>query len=244
MGMKIPFINESEVFAINPDLEANVHVVGPEEVRVVVIDNFYKNPDMVRDLSLSIPPTENIKIMAGTPGTRIFSHYDFESMVPIFKHIFRTVYGDITKDVTDDHIYNSVRTTPFCVNINQSSDLPPVTPHIDDRDCMLFAAGIYLNTPEESAGGTSFYMLNGKQMITNEEIQGWLTKHGREKFWDHYITDTEDVPDWDLLSVAEMKYNRLVMYPGNVAHTAYMKPDMFTGDLYRLIQMMFIALDP
>jgi len=44
--------------------------------------------------------------------------------------------------------------------------------------------------------------------------------------------------------VAEMKYNRLVMYPGNVAHTAYMKPDMFTGDLYRLVQMMFVALDP
>jgi elongation factor P hydroxylase len=242
--MKIPFIKEKEVFEVNPDLEANVHVVGPEEIRVVVIDNFYKNPDMVRDLTLSIPPTENSKIMAGTPGTRVFGHYDFETLYPIFRHVFRNVYTELTKDVSDDQIYESVRTTPFCVNINQSVNLPPVTPHIDDRDSMLFAAGIYLNTPEECSGGTSFYMLNGKQTITNEDIGQWLKSQGREKFWDHYITDTDDVPDWELLSVAEMKYNRLVMYPGNVVHTAYMKPDTFTGDLYRLIQMMFIALDP
>ena len=242
--MNIPFINEKEVFEVNPNLEACVHVIGPEEVRVVVVDNFYKNPDMVRDLTLSIPPTENAKIMAGTPGTRVFGHYDFESLYPIFRHLFRTVYGDLTKNVSDDQIYESVRTTPFCVNINQSVNLPPVTPHIDDRDSMLFAAGIYLNTPEECQGGTSFYMLNGKQSITNEDIGQWLKSKGKEKFWDHYITDTDNVPDWELLSVAEMKYNRLVMYPGNIVHTAYMKPDMFTGDLYRLIQMMFVALDP
>lgn len=242
--MNIPFINEKEVFEVNPSLEACVHVIGPEEVRVVVVDNFYKNPDMVRDLTLSIPPTENAKIMAGTPGTRVFAHYDFESLYPIFRHLFRTVYGDLTENVSDDQIYESVRTTPFCVNINQSVNLPPVTPHIDDRDSMLFAAGIYLNTPEECQGGTSFYMLNGKQSITNEDIGQWLKSKGKEKFWDHYITDTDNVPDWELLSVAEMKYNRLVMYPGNIVHTAYMKPDMFTGDLYRLIQMMFVALDP
>ena len=242
--MNIPFINEKEVFEVNPNLELCVHVIGPEEVRVVVVDNFYKNPDMVRDLTLSIPPTENAKIMAGTPGTRVFGHYDFESLYPIFRHLFRTVYGDLTENVSDDQIYESVRTTPFCVNINQSVNLPPVTPHIDDRDSMLFAAGIYLNTPEECQGGTSFYMLNGKQSITNEDIGQWLKSKGKEKFWDHYITDTDNVPDWELLSVAEMKYNRLVMYPGNIVHTAYMKPDMFTGDLYRLIQMMFVALDP
>ena len=87
-------------------------------------------------------------------------------------------------------------------------------------------------------------MLNGKQSITNEDIGQWLKSKGKEKFWDHYITDTDNVPDWELLSVAEMKYNRLVMYQSNIVHTAYMKPDMFTGDLYRLIQMMFVALDP
>ncbi len=241
--MKRPnFIDEEEVFAVNPDVEANVHVIGPEGIKVVVLDNFYKNPDAVRDVALTIPPTENVRIMAGTPGTRVFGHYNFECLYPILSHVFRNVYTEETKDVPDDVMREAIVNCPFCVNINQSVNLPPVTPHIDDRQFMMYAAGIYLNLPEECTGGTSFYSLNGKQSISNEDIGDWLKSKGKEKFYDHYITDS--VEEWELLNIATMKYNRLVMYPGNVAHTAYMKPDDFTGDVYRLIQMMFIPLNP
>lgn len=239
--MKKPnFINEKQVFEINPDLEASVHVIGPEEVKVVVIENFYKNPDLVRDLALTIPPTENVKILSGSPGSRIFGHYNFVNMYPILQHVFRNVYGDITKDITDEEIKTAISTTPFCVNINQSHNMPPVTPHIDDENRMLFAAALYLNKPEECAGGTSFYMLEGKQQVTNKDVGNWLKKTNKGNFHTHYLVDSEQ--DWDLLSVAEMKYNRLVMYPGNVLHTAYVKPEMFTGENYRLVQMFFIPL--
>lgn len=241
--MKKPnFINEKEVFAINPDLEASVHVIGPEEIRIVVLENFYKNPDLVRDLALTIPPTENSKILAGSPGTRVFGHYNFSNMYPIFHHIFRNVYGDITNDITDEEIKTSISTTPFCVNISQSNKMPPVVPHIDDENRMLFAGALYLNTPEECSGGTSFYMLKGKQKVTNKEIGNWLLETNNGNFHTHYLTDSEK--DWDLLSVAEMKYNRLVIYPGNVLHTAYVKPEMFTEDKYRLVQMFFMPLRP
>jgi len=239
--MKRPnFINESEVFAINPGLEASVHVIGPEEVKVVVIENFYLNPDLVRELALTIPPTENSKILAGSPGTRVFGHYNFVSMFPIFQHIFRNVYPEVTKEVTDEEMKSSICNTPFCVNISQSDKMPPVVPHIDDEDRMLFAGALYLNKPDECSGGTSFYMLDGKQQVTNTYVGDWLKKNNHTNFYTHYLTDSED--DWDLLSVAEMKYNRLIIYPGNVLHTAYVKPEMFTDDKYRLVQMFFIAL--
>ena len=48
--MKKGFIDEHEVFALGDDLEASVHTIGPEKSKIVTIDNFYKNPDMVRDL--------------------------------------------------------------------------------------------------------------------------------------------------------------------------------------------------
>lgn len=234
------FINESEVFALNPGLEASVHVIGPEEVRVVVIENFYLNPDLVRELAFTIPPTENSKVLGGTPGSRVFGHYNFVNMFPIFQHVFRNVYGDITKDISDEEIKTTISTTPFCVNINQSDKMPPVVPHIDDENRMLFAGALYLNKPEECAGGTSFYMLEGKQKVTNKDIGDWLQKNSHGNFHTHYLTDSEK--DWDLLSVAEMKYNRLVIYPGNVLHTAYVKPEMFIGDTYRLVQMFFMPL--
>ena len=46
--MKKAFIDEHEVFALGDDLEASVHTIGPEKSKIVTIDNFYKNPDMVR----------------------------------------------------------------------------------------------------------------------------------------------------------------------------------------------------
>ena len=51
------FIDESKVFAINEELDARVELMGWEEKPIVYIDNFYKNPDMVRDLVFRIPPT-------------------------------------------------------------------------------------------------------------------------------------------------------------------------------------------
>ena len=56
------FIDESKVFAINEELDARVELMGWEEKPIVYIDNFYKNPDMVRDLALRIPPTFNKRI--------------------------------------------------------------------------------------------------------------------------------------------------------------------------------------
>ena len=57
------FINELEVFEINPDYKLSVIEIEPFGVRVAVVDNFYKNPDLVRNLALSIPPSSNERIL-------------------------------------------------------------------------------------------------------------------------------------------------------------------------------------
>ncbi len=55
-----------------------------------------------------------------------------------------------------------------------------------------------------------------------------------------YITDTVD--GWEMIHLEEMKYNRFVLYPANILHSGYIKPGMFTGDVYRLVQMMFLLI--
>ena len=91
--MKKNFINERDVFALNDNLEASVYTIGPEKSRIVYVDNFYKNPDMVRDLALQIPCTSNPIIMAGAPGYRVDAYYDFAPLSPFFTNIFGSVYG-------------------------------------------------------------------------------------------------------------------------------------------------------
>ncbi len=48
-------INEDEVFEINPNYYVAVEYFGKQKVKVVVVDDFYKNPYLVRQLALDIP---------------------------------------------------------------------------------------------------------------------------------------------------------------------------------------------
>ncbi len=234
------FIDEQEVFALNDNLEAKVFTIGPEKARITYVDNFYKNPDAVRDLAISIPPTRNPMIMAGAPGSRVDVFYNLQHMTPFFGYIFRSVYGDINEEVTDARIQDAIKGITFCVNVTQSEDLKPIVPHVDDTSTDLFAATVYLNKPEECIGGTSFYTLDGKQTGNADDIDAWLKSKGKYPYYDHYITDSEE--EWDMIHLAEMKYNRFVIYPANIFHTGYIKPGMFTGDVHRLVQMFFIFL--
>ena len=60
--MKKYFIDEEETFAISDEIGARVELMGWQEIPIVYIDNFYKNPDMVRNLALRCPATNNPRI--------------------------------------------------------------------------------------------------------------------------------------------------------------------------------------
>ena len=49
------------MFEVNPDLEITaITDIGPEDRSAIVIDNFYANPDEVRNLALKLPREKNI----------------------------------------------------------------------------------------------------------------------------------------------------------------------------------------
>ena len=90
--MKKNIINEAEVFEINNDLSATTFTFGPNKSKIVIIDNFYKNPHMVRDLALAIPPTGNSRIVGGLPGSRIDAFYNLEHFAVVFDEVIRNVF--------------------------------------------------------------------------------------------------------------------------------------------------------
>ena len=51
---------------------------------------------------------------------------------------------------------------------------------------------------------------------------------------------TESNNNWELLKILEMKWNRLVLYPGFLFHSPYIKDDMFINN-YRINQAIFIS---
>ena len=55
--------------------DARVELMGWEETPIVYIDNFYQNPDKVRNLALRFPPTNNPRYVQD----RYESRYEYES---------------------------------------------------------------------------------------------------------------------------------------------------------------------
>ena len=227
--MKKYFIDEAKTFAINTPVDARVELMGWEEIPIVYIDNFYKNPNMVRNLALKLPPTSDPRILGGVTGSRVASFFDFQHIYPIWVEIAQNVFG--LKKEEEEKFEASMFSTPFSVNVTQSKDSPDL-PHIDLPDVTSrgWAGLIYLNKGDECKGGTGFYTYKGHQV--NPKQDG---------LWDKdYVCDS--IGPWELMHLAEMKFNRMIMYPATVMHTPYDKPGFFEGDDYRLVQVFFLPV--
>ena len=227
--MKKYFIDEVETFAINTPVDATVELMGWEEFPIVYIDNFYKNPDKVRNLALRTPGTKNPRILGGVPGERVDIQFNLEHIWPIWIEIAENVYG--LKQEERKAFEMSCMNTSFSVNVTQSNHRRRL-PHIDLPDVKDrgWAGLVYLNKPKECKGGTGFYTYKGQQV---NPLQSGVW---REDFVD------DSIGPWDLIHLAEMKYNRMIMYPDNILHGAYDKPGYFEDDIYRLVQTFFVPL--
>lgn len=240
--MKKYFIDEQETFALNDEIEARVELISWEEHPIVYIDNFYKNPNLVRNLALRCPGTKNKRICGGLPGERVDMNMDLDGLGEVWKQIAEKVYGlNMNESIVFDQ---AVQRVPFSVNVTQST-LRQRLPHIDfpgEVETRGWAGLIYLNKGKECKGGTGFYTYKGNQVNPFQEGIWGLKESDwdNEDKQDNYITDSQG--PWELVHLAEMKYNRMIMYPDRILHGAYDKPGFFEGDDYRLAQVFFIPL--
>jgi hypothetical protein len=103
-----------------------------------------------------------------------------------------------------------------------SLELPAREPHIDHPQDGFFAATIGLIADQHCQGGTAFYTPKLDTTPPNE-----------------YVTDTTQ--GWQLDHIAQLAWNRLVIYPTNYWHTPYIKPTWYTSpDNLRVTQQFFI----
>lgn len=230
------FINEAETFEVNDNLSIEIVEVGPNKRKLGIVDNFYKNPLLVRDLALAIPPTTNERILtrlpSGPDSGRIDAIYLLDHLGPIYDKIIKRLFPEFYSCYEHNAILRVFRDATFMVNVMTSNNLPPRPPHIDHPNPMALASSIYLNLPEECAGGTAFYTFDG----LDSGVEYGLRK-GSDDI-DRYVADS--VGDWNLEYIAEMKFNRMIIYQAAMYHAAYVKPGMFVNGTYRLNQQFFI----
>lgn len=111
-----------------------------------------------------------------------------------------------------------------------------------DNPIARWAFVYYMNLPEQCRGGTAFYTL--KETGWDEmPSQAQLDAIGKDIEW--MRSKWSDPEQWNLNSIAGMKFNRLIMYPTSYFHSRYPTkgwgPESNPADA-RLVQVGFVDI--
>lgn len=226
--MNITVINEQLVFSLNPEPRITVEDLA-QDVRVVVVDDFYLNPDLVRSLALRIPPTGHKNTVNRLTGLRVNANYDLVHLGPAYEYLITKYWPKRSEFIPDQSISQGFTRATFMVNVIHDQWIEPRVPHVDCQMTEFWASGVYLNLPEECSGGTSFWSHQG-DVHTPVSLQD----HPRTTL----LTHSEG--DWELLGMIPMVYNRMVLYPQNVLHMPHLIEHAWT-EHHRINQQFFIG---
>ena len=192
--------------------------------KVFIVDDFYKNPDEIREYALSCERTTDQEICGGLIGSRVVE--DRQDMIDNLRPVFSDLcqheewknleYDDAEfQEKWDNMKFMVNHTTHDDINERFSKTIFCNTHHKDNIDTK-WAALVYLNTPEECDGGTDFY-----------------------KFIEDHPYDFGYNIKKDIKLTMEMKYNRMVLYEARHTHGAILNRSMFK-EYPRLAQVFFM----
>lgn len=213
----------SPPFAIRmpPDVRS-VNVGG---LSIVFIDNFLQDPQALVEAACSSrfePPATRAE-QKGYPGLRApapeaYTQTLTELLEPLVKVNFQV----------PEHLSVKVGLSAFSLTTTPPEELGPMqrTPHFDASTPHYMAALLYLC--DETHGGTGFYRHNatGLPRITAENRERYLDVYHEEvnrrlppaRYFDR--TDEQ----FTFLGLMPARFNRLVVYPGSLLHSACINP--------------------
>jgi len=232
-----PLINQEHKMRIS------FEVFGRARHKVLVVDDFYEDPNLVRETALSLSYGKDRSV------------YPFVQAKPDWGS--GTLAQFLSKFIREKLIPKNIEVR-FRVITKKADELEPWqrVPHFDNAD---LAGVIYLNPPEQCRGGTAFYRhkasgLEGFPENIGPRLASFMRKHGilsREELIEWVMASpglpprgfiTESNEEWEITKLIEMKYNRLIMYDARLFHSGYIRERDFGERLEtrRLTQAFFI----
>tara|TARA_Y100001973_G_C5207048_1_gene342280 strand:+ start:5637 stop:6308 length:672 start_codon:yes stop_codon:yes gene_type:complete len=201
---------------------------------LLIIDDFYSDPDSIRKRALEAnyrpPPFGNF------PGKTSFVGPEVQKeLIEFVTEMATTYFSELLKfkipiDLEGSECYYQIIDVPW-----DSVDEKFKVPHVDyrfKRGIVTIPALVYLNEPEQCSGGTAFFRHTPTGMY---EIDSPAQFHS---------VYTSEESKWHMHNFVRMKYNRLIMYNGNLMHTALIGENAFgstIGDC-RLTQNIFLHM--
>jgi hypothetical protein len=181
---------------------------------ITILDNFFDNPDKIRDYALSLEFEKDPK--GEWPGVR--SKPLHEINLPLFDELCRRVLS----------MYFEIETFPSPISWHasmhfQKVDESYVSGWVHRDDTTVITAIVYLNKNSNGNGGTSIYKLKNNILLPNSSE---LNKYKLDAY--KGLIDIKDVQEkkkennnqyLEIIKV-QNEYNRILAFPGGFPHAA------------------------
>jgi len=191
---------------------------------LLIIDDFYNNPDEVRDYALGQP----FNVKGNYPGQRTTPIINDGIKEHIEKHIGTAVNGTI--DWPDPHFLDS-----YCGSFQYTTQSDRTWIHADSWN--TWAGVLYMTPDAPISGGTGLFKHKATGLYSAPRLDSGEVDEAK---MDEIYLDAQDMTKWEMTDRVANIYNRLVLYRGDYFHASL---DYFGRDQYdgRLFQTFFFT---
>ena len=232
----------ADAFAINMDLDIEILTLEGTDNQVVIADNFYENPDLVRDIILHT----QYPVWKDQPDTLNFvDYYDCRQSL----NLPYIAAQQAVKQISEQFLHVEIHSPANSFNTNifrLINDQPPNSQAYPHDDGNLITALVMLNTEDECAGSTAFYRCKSPLLDRmpadpehHKELHEQIFTGANFETGSRYFMENYD-EYWEVIGIVPMVYNRLLVYPGVMFHGAWHEHNSFK-DCFRINQAMFIG---
>ena len=241
------------IIEFNPDPTVTSIDVGESGHRVVVVDDFLADPDLVRDVADHAVFSTASELILDFPGERALLAAETRGL----RERACQVLGGASEPLYPSYPLTISRSyTDVALMPSQRQ------PHRDPTMVGL----VYLNREAECVGGTALYrhrptgrdyipavpdpaMLSLARVLGYEPTD-WTSPRDYELmvrnvfFNDRFANPNNETVNqgnryWELMELIEMKFNRLVLFDGQIPHSEY-TPEHAFNDRPRIVQLLSI----
>lgn len=224
---------DTDLIHISDNLELEIHTIPNTNHKILTIDNFLKNPEYLQKIAYQQTFEKNPINKNGSPGWISTTNLRFNQILTTCIYLCDN-YLNVFCNGNIKYQFNLFEGGMSCKYTS-------ILPHVDSS---AFAFQIYLNNPDDCYGGTRFYKHIESGLDHNVEYldSDFKKTENYWKFKNHYqevtqnnyntILDSRQIDSsiWDLIHEIEMKYNRFIMYPSYVFHSAYIEKDWYQNE--------------
>lgn len=177
--------------------------MNPTNLRIETLDDFLPDPLAYREQALK----EKFYDIRGPDGE-------------LYKNI-NVRPSDELESLISLRLGRNVKCSYSLLRMNFEGELPNNAVH-SDNGYDQFAAILYLSRPEDCRGGTGFWK-HQKYGWTNFPTLNQLRQTCKkpEKILKQLSMDYNRPGAWELTHIAEMKFNRMIVYPTQQWHSRY-----------------------